>query len=84
YRFQNRGEELLKNQIINSLSSPSWHLLNNITLKTVNGTTQIDHILVSRYGVFVIETKHYSGWLRIPANVTADSGDRDRWRCCAL
>jgi hypothetical protein len=22
--------------------------------------------------------------LRIPANVTADSGDRDRWRCCAL
>ncbi len=23
-------------------------------------------------------------WVRIPANVTADSGDRDRWRCCAL
>jgi hypothetical protein len=22
--------------------------------------------------------------VRIPANVTADSGDRDRWRCCAL
>ena len=61
--FKIGGEELLKNQIINSLSSPSWHLLNNITLKTVNGTTQIDHILVSRYGVFVIETKHYSGWL---------------------
>jgi ADP-ribosylglycohydrolase len=22
--------------------------------------------------------------VHIPANVTADSGDRDRWRCCAL
>ena len=22
--------------------------------------------------------------VRIPANVTADSGDRDLWRCCAL
>ena len=22
--------------------------------------------------------------LRIPVNVTADSGDRDRWRCCAF
>jgi putative PIN family toxin of toxin-antitoxin system len=22
--------------------------------------------------------------VRIPVNVTADSGDRDRWRCCAL
>ena len=28
-----------------------------------DGTTQIDHVLVSRYGIFVIETKHYSGWI---------------------
>ncbi len=26
-------------------------------------TTQIDHIVVSRFGVFVIETKNISGWL---------------------
>jgi hypothetical protein len=58
YRFQNRGEELLRNTIIKQLPSSSWHLLNNVTLKTVDGTTQIDHILVSRFGVFVIETKH--------------------------
>lgn len=63
YRFQNRGEELIRKSIINHLPSSSWHLLNNVTLKTVDGTTQIDHVLVSRYGVFVIETKHYSGWL---------------------
>jgi hypothetical protein len=28
-----------------------------------DGTTQVDHILISRFGVFVIETKHYTGWL---------------------
>lgn len=28
-----------------------------------DGTTQVDHILVSRFGVFVIETKDYNGWM---------------------
>jgi hypothetical protein len=28
-----------------------------------DGTTQVDHILVSRFGVFVIETKDYNGWI---------------------
>ncbi|WP_025785942.1 NERD domain-containing protein [Sporosarcina sp. D27] len=27
------------------------------------GYTQVDHIVLSPYGVFVIETKHYSGWI---------------------
>jgi restriction system protein len=63
YRFQNRGEELVRKSIINQLPSSAWHLLNNVTLKVGDGTTQIDHILVSRYGVFVIETKHYTGWI---------------------
>jgi len=26
-------------------------------------TTQIDHVLVSRFGIFVIENKDYSGWI---------------------
>ena len=33
------------------------------SLPTDDGTTQVDHILVSRYGVFVLETKHYKGWI---------------------
>lgn len=28
-----------------------------------NGTTQVDHAVVSRFGVFVIETKNYEGWI---------------------
>lgn len=27
------------------------------------GLTQVDHIVTSVYGIFVIETKHYSGWI---------------------
>lgn len=37
--------------------------LHNVTLKTPDGTTQIDHVFVSRHGVFVVETKNYAGWI---------------------
>lgn len=35
----------------------------NVTLPTPDGTTQIDHLFVSRYGVFVLETKNMRGWI---------------------
>ena len=39
-------------------------LLNNCTLPDEQlGTTQIDHILLSPYGIFIIETKNYKGWI---------------------
>lgn len=37
--------------------------INNITIPTPNGTTQIDHVIVSRYGIFVVETKNMDGWI---------------------
>lgn len=61
--YQNTGEVLVRNALVKHLKSNSWHLLNNVTLQLQNHTTQVDHILVSRFGVFVIETKHYKGWL---------------------
>jgi len=45
------------------LSSSDYVDLNNITIRTRQGTTQIDHVIVSRYGVFVVETKNMSGWI---------------------
>ena len=36
---------------------------NNVTIPTLNGTTQIDHVIVSRYGIFVVETKNMDGWI---------------------
>lgn len=40
-----------------------YTLFKNVTLPAEDGTTQIDHIIVSRYGVFVIETKNMKGWI---------------------
>jgi len=40
-----------------------YTLFKNVTLPTEIGTTQIDHVIVSKYGVFVIETKNMKGWI---------------------
>jgi Nuclease-related domain len=61
--FQNRSEALLSRAIRENFGCPDFHLLNHVTLRLKDGTTQIDHILVSRFGVFVIETKDYTGWI---------------------
>jgi len=45
------------------LDKTTYHLIKNVTLPTENGSTQIDHIIVSKYGVFVVETKNMKGWI---------------------
>jgi hypothetical protein len=45
------------------LPSSSYTSLHNLTLPTPDGTTQVDHVIVSRFGVFVIETKNMTGWI---------------------
>ncbi len=35
----------------------------NIILPSSNGTTQIDHLIVSVYGLFIVETKNKKGWI---------------------
>lgn len=40
-----------------------YHLFRNVTLPTADGSTQIDHIVVSPHGIFVLETKNYGGWI---------------------
>jgi restriction system protein len=45
------------------LNKNEYHLIKNVTLPTEDGTTQIDHIIVSKYGIFVVETKNMKGWI---------------------
>ncbi len=45
------------------LDKNEYHLLKNVTLPTEDGTTQIDHVIVSVYGIFVVETKNMKGWI---------------------
>jgi predicted RNA-binding Zn-ribbon protein involved in translation (DUF1610 family) len=45
------------------LDEEEYHLIKNVTLPTEDGSTQIDHVIVSKYGVFVVETKNIKGWI---------------------
>jgi predicted RNA-binding Zn-ribbon protein involved in translation (DUF1610 family) len=57
------GEGMLNFFLNVSLNKEEYKLLKDATLPTHDGTTQIDHIIVSRYGIFVIETKNMKGWI---------------------
>lgn len=57
------GERVVYKRLRDGLG-PEYEILNDIYLPTSDGvTTQIDHIAISRYGIFVVETKNYSGWI---------------------
>lgn len=55
--------EIIVRIILSLLPKEEYRVLNDCLLPTENGTTQIDHIVLSRFGIFVIETKNYSGKL---------------------
>ena len=57
------GEFLVNRAAKLFLDKRIYTLFKNVTLPTEDGSTQIDHVIVSRYGVFVIETKNMKGWI---------------------
>ena len=57
----NDGERLVSSELRRRYRD--WTLIDNIMLPSGQGTTQIDHILISPRGVFLIETKAMSGWV---------------------
>jgi hypothetical protein len=62
-RGLNTGEKEVVKYLSSKLDIKKYYIFNNLTLKTKDGSTQIDHVVVSPYGIFVIETKDYSGWI---------------------
>ncbi|MDI5933748.1 nuclease-related domain-containing protein [Halomonas kalidii] len=57
------GETFVKMVAKFRLPAETYHRVHNVTLPTPGGTTQIDHIFVSRFGIFVVETKNMKGWV---------------------
>lgn len=55
------GEHWTRREL-KKLPSDQYKVLNDILLKSGERTCQIDHIVVSPYGIFVIETKQYNGF----------------------
>ena len=58
-----RGERRVRKSISAKLDDGKYRQFHDVTLPSPDGTTQVDHIVVSPYGVFVIETKNYKGWI---------------------
>ena len=57
------GEAFVKLLAKLKLPADVYIPIHNVTLPTADGTTQIDHIFVSEFGVFVVETKNMKGWI---------------------
>lgn len=55
--------ELWVKQKLNKLPKDKYKIINNVLIKNSSGTHQIDHIVLSNYGIFVIETKQYNGYI---------------------
>jgi restriction system protein len=46
-----------------TLNSKKYKRFHNVIIPSKNGTTQIDHLIVSPFRVFIVETKNMKGWL---------------------
>jgi len=49
-----------------------YYRIDNAIIPSQNGTTQIDHVVLSVFGIFVIETKNLKGWI-------FGSPESDKW-----
>ena len=56
------GEFWVKREL-SKLDKQIYYVINNVTIQDNNSTHQIDHIVISQYGIFVIETKQYNGYI---------------------
>lgn len=59
-KFKGKAGEKHVHNILAQLPK-EYTVLDDVVLQTSSGTTQIDHVVISKYGVFAIETKNYRG-----------------------
>jgi restriction system protein len=57
------GEARVDAKLRRDLGEVDYEVFQDLIIPTVNGTTQIDNLVISRFGIFVIETKNMSGWI---------------------
>ena len=57
------GEAGVQWQARRGLPQDVYARFHGVTLRTRDGSTQIDHVFVSPFGIFVVETKNMRGWI---------------------
>lgn len=63
-RIIGKAGEFWVKQELKKLNSSIYKVINDITIIVDGVTHQIDHIVVSKFGIFVIETKQYNGYIK--------------------
>jgi len=72
----NHHEKTLVSLLAKNLDSKQYFIFNNLVIPSSHTIScQIDHIVVSEYGIFVIESKDYSGWIFANEN-------KKNWTAC--
>ena len=58
------GERMVAKRL-QDLNPEVYRVFHDLYLPRADGTglTQVDHVVISRFGVFVLETKYYTGWI---------------------
>ena len=50
--------------LLEFLDKDKYIVINDVLILTSEGrSSQIDHVIISLYGIFIIETKNYNGWI---------------------
>ncbi|PJK14428.1 nuclease [Lysobacteraceae bacterium NML07-0707] len=57
------GERRVRRKTARTLDSSVYRVFEDLVLDDEKGLTQIDHVYVSVYGVFALETKNMGGWI---------------------
>jgi restriction system protein len=66
------GEARVGRLLATMLERNRYTVFNNLILPSNGGTVQIDHVVISKFGIFVIETEFRGGWI-------SGAEFQDRW-----
>lgn len=62
-KIKGASGEAMGSWVLSHLPKEQYTVIHNVMLQTERGTSQVDHVVVSVYGIFVIEVKNYTGWI---------------------
>lgn len=57
------GERKVGLKLLLALDKKNYHRFGDLIIPSKNGTTQIDQLIVSQFGLFIVEVKNKDGWI---------------------
>jgi hypothetical protein len=83
-RLKGASGEATVSVLLKRLPENEYKVLHNVMLRTDRGMSQVDHVVVSVYGIFVIEVKNYTGWITGSEWRTASREEWEVWEVSGM